>query len=69
MSRTPTTVKLDNTVYLTLSDLDQFIVDRYIDRKNEYTVESVETDQDETFLILEGVPNIGFDSTWFKTIN
>ena len=68
MSKLHSIVKIDKTAYSKLSDLDQFIVDKHIDHKKEYTVESTQTDQDSVFLILEEVPNIGFDESWFKVV-
>lgn len=63
------TFKLNKEVYKNLSDIDQFIIDKYINSKNEYTLESIELDKDDKFFIFEEIANIGFNSLWFNQTN
>ena len=62
------TVQLSKSIKGQLSDIDQQIVDCHLDPRKEYSVDYEESDKKTTFLYLEGVTNMGFDSKWFNII-
>jgi len=62
------TVKLDKSAYSALSEIDQLVIDLNINPKTEYSVESEEVENGVTYIYLEGLTNVGLNSSCFQII-
>lgn len=60
------TAKFNKSIYKNLSEIEMFIVDRYVEKNRVYIIESVETEKNIDYLFLEGLTNVGVNASWFN---